>query len=270
MDILTHALSGTAVASCTSAFIKTTPLKRAKILFVGTLGGAFPDIDAISMWSRFDSTIGNLFSLSHKGREIYGMKLWYSHHAFFHSLLASLLFGVLLVVFISLLKKTTRSRRNNPSSSFSIQPLMVYFITFVLAYWAHLAGDLPTPSSVWGGIALFWPSNVYVGGYGDIWWWNNYDVFLLILCSIILILLIPVFSKNIRKNAPLFSVFVLSATLMLIIMQMNNRTYKYNYKRDSSGYAKMEENSKKEQERILGKRLYRYMSWLDSKIPLHF
>lgn len=267
MDILTHALSGTAIAACTSAFVQVKPLQRAGILFMGTLGGVVPDIDAISMWSRFDSTLGSLFSLSHKGREIYGMKLWYSHHAFFHSLVASMLLGLIVLALVYLIQKISGRERDSRKK---IPSPMIYFITFVLAYWAHLAGDLPTPSSVWGGIALFWPSSEYVGGYGKIWWWNNYDVFLLLLCCIVLILLVRRFSKSIREKARLFAVLILSATLVLILVQMNTRTYDYGYGREGSDYARMEENSKKEQERVLGKRLYRYMSWLDNKLPFYF
>ena len=85
MGILTHATSGTAVAACASTFLKTNALKKTKILLVGTFSATLPDIDAISMWSRFNSTIGALFNLPYSGKEIYGMKLWYSPHAFFHS-----------------------------------------------------------------------------------------------------------------------------------------------------------------------------------------
>jgi hypothetical protein len=37
------------------------------------------------------SSFGQWFNLSHSGRVIYGEKFWYSHHAFFHSIVASLL-----------------------------------------------------------------------------------------------------------------------------------------------------------------------------------
>ncbi len=271
MDILTHAISGTAVAACVSTFLKrSSTSKKIKVLFIGTFGAVLPDIDAISMWSQFDSKIGALFNLPYSGREIYGMKLWYSHHAFFHSLLASLFFGTLLLLFIYLIRKVVRKRMKNQSVFSFLQDYGIYFIVFVLGYWAHLAGDLPTPASVWGGIAFAWPSSVYWGGYGKIWWWNNYDVFLLILLSVFLILLVPVLSKWIKKRKRTFSVSILAITLMLITIQINTREYNYAYTSDSSGYAQMEKNSKKEQERILGKRLYRSMDWFDSKLKIYF
>lgn len=270
MDILTHAISGTAVAACAATFVKPSPLKKVKILFVGTLGGIFPDIDAVSMWSKFDATIGQLFNLSYTGKQIYGMKLWYSHHAFFHSLLASILFGLLLLFFVYLINSKIDKGGKKIGFSTFLQNKVIYFITFVLGYWAHLAGDLPTPSSVWGGIALFWPSNTYIGGAGKIWWWNNYDIFLLICLSIVLILVVPLISKYIKKRSKIFSSLVLCLILSLILIQINTRKYDYAYKESAINYAKMEGKSKKEQERILGRRLYRYMSWFDSKLKFYF
>ncbi|GHS99442.1 hypothetical protein FACS189421_09900 [Bacteroidia bacterium] len=86
MDILTHICSGIAGATVIAAFVYKHPVKRLKVLAAGAIGGAFPDIDTISMWSRFDSTFGRLLGLSHTGKVIYGEKYWYSHHAFFHSI----------------------------------------------------------------------------------------------------------------------------------------------------------------------------------------
>lgn len=268
MDILTHVISGTAVAACAATFVPATAVRKAKILFVGTLGGFWPDIDAVSMWSRFDSVFGQLFGLSHTGRAIYGSKFWYSHHAFFHSLLGSILFGILLMLAIYFVYKLL-SKRKTTFSAF-VKSHMIYFVVFVLGYWVHLAGDLPTPASVWGGMALWWPSAEYVGGYGKIWWWNNYDIFLLILFSIIINLTIPAISKYIRRRAKVFTTLVLCITLVLITIQVNTRQYDYAYKGNTSKYAEMEKNSKKEQERILGKRIYRYMEWFDRKMPFYF
>lgn len=268
MDILTHAISGTAVAACAAAFVRTTPLRKAKILAMGTLGGFWPDIDAASMWSKFDTVFGQLFGLEHTGRVIYGSKFWYSHHAFFHSAVASILFGLLLVFTIYLINRIF-SKKKILFSTF-IKSHVIYFVVFVLGYWAHLAGDLSTPSSVWGGIALLWPSADYVGGYGNIWWWNNYDIFLLILLSIIINLSVPALSKYIRSRAKVFTTAILCITLIMIVIQVNTRQYDYAYSGNTSRYAEMEKNSKKEQERILGKRIYRCMEWFDRKMPFYF
>lgn len=258
MDILTHALSGTAVATCTSTFVKTSLKRKAKILLTGTLGATLPDLDAISMWSRFDDTFGKIFHLSHTGKEIYSMKLWYSHHAFLHSFLSSILFGAIfmLIIYIS----------NNKKKNF-IQTHIIYFVTFILAYWIHLAGDIPTPSSAWGGIALWWPSQNYVGGLGKIWWWNNYDIFLLIVSCILINLIIPSIFKYIKKQARLFSTTILCITFCLILLQVNTRKYDYS---SPGKYAQKEQYSKIEQERILGKRVYRWMVWFDNKLKFYF
>lgn len=105
MDILTHVLSGAAIGVAAANYYKTTPLRKAKIILAGAIGGAFPDIDAISMWSEFDRTFGALFNLSHSGRVIYGSKFWYSHHAFFHSLIGSLFFAALFLWIVYLVKR---------------------------------------------------------------------------------------------------------------------------------------------------------------------
>lgn len=268
MDILTHALSGMAVATCAATFVKGKALRKAKIILTGTLGGMLPDIDAMSMWSRFDSTFGSLFHLSHSGRVIYGSKLWYSHHAFFHSLLASLLIGALLILSVYLVRSIMS--RKHPDLCIFIKNHFIYFAVFVLGYWAHLAGDLPTPASVWGGIAFLWPSGDYLGGSGKIWWWNNYDIFLLIACCIVINLTIPAIVKQVRDRAKLFTTLVLSVTLILILVQINTRQYNYAYTGNTSKYAEMEQNSKKEQERILGKKLYRLMDKFDRSLKFYF
>lgn len=267
MDILTHAISGTAIATCTATFIRNKSLSKVKILAIGTLGGVWPDIDAISMWSKFDSTFGKLFDLSLTGRAIYGSKFWYSHHAFFHSLLSSLIFGLIVFLSIYLVHNITRSKNQKMKFSDFMREYILYPVTFIIAYWAHLVGDLPTPSSVWGGIAFLWPLDDYFGGYGKIWWWNNYDIFLLILASIFINLLIPIF---IRWKPQIITSLMLCITLIFIVIQMNSREYNYAYSGNTSKYAEMEENSKKEQQRILGERFYYYMEWFDKKIPFHF
>jgi membrane-bound metal-dependent hydrolase YbcI (DUF457 family) len=270
MDILTHTLSGVAIATATATYVQTTPLRKGKILAIGALGGFWPDIDAVSMWSRFDTTFGQWFNLSHTGREIYGMKLWYSHHAFFHSILASLLFGLLLFLFIYFLYRIFRNKEKKFSFKAFTRKHIIYPITFTLAYWMHLFGDLPTPASVWGGIDMWWPLGEYVGGYGHIWWWNNYDIFLLVVLCIIINLLVPVMSGYIRKRKREFAVECFALMLSVIILQCVLRQHDYAYTGNTTKYAEMEENSKKEQERILGKRIYRFMEWFDRKMPFYF
>ena len=266
MDILTHTLSGVAVAAVVANYNQASSFRKSKIILAGAVGGALPDIDALSMWSKFDQTIGSFFNLSHSGRVIYGSKFWYSHHAFFHSLVGSL---ILCTLFLSLVY-LIRGRKANMSLPGFTKSDSVFFIAFLLGYWAHLAGDLPTPSSVWGGIGLFWPSENYVGGYGKIWWWNNYDIFLLILFCIILNVLLPAISKYIRARSRIFTMSTACITLALILVQINTRHYDYSYEGNSSNYAAMEKNSKEEQKRILGNRLYLYMNKLDRSLRINF
>ena len=270
MDILTHTLSGVAIATVSSAFVQTTPLRKAKILAVGALGGFWPDIDAVSMWSKFDATFGQWFDLPYTGRQIYGMKLWYSHHAFFHSLPASFLFGFLLFMLIYLFWRIFSNKDKRLSFKVFSRRHIIYPVTFVLGYWMHLMGDLPTPSSVWGVIALFWPLDESVGGRGDIWWWNNYDIFLLVVLCIVINLFVPVASGYLRSRKREFTVECFALILSVIIVQCVLREHDYSYTGSTARYAEMEENSKKEQQRILGKRLYRYMEWFDRKMPFYF
>jgi hypothetical protein len=127
---------------------------------------------------------------------------------------------------------------------------------------------MPTPASVWGGVNLFFPSENYIGGSGKIWWWNNYDIFLLIvLCMLINGVLLFTLKRNLRRKA----VFIVAVfTLLLVVIQINTRQYNYAYIGNTNRYNEMEQQSKKEQERILGKRIYSCMEWLDKHLPVNF
>jgi hypothetical protein len=267
MDFLTHICSGIAGATVVAAFVKKQPAKRLKILVAGAIGGAFPDIDAISMWSRFDSTIGRIFNLSHTGKVIYGEKFWYSHHAFFHSLVAALLIALLL----GLLSYSIHSIRHKKTGYTFVTHCKNNFpliIAFIAGYLFHLFGDMPTPASVWGGVNLFWPGNTYIGGSGKIWWWNNYDIFLLlVLCIIINVGILFIFKQSVQRVAV---IVVAVFTFTVIEIQINTRQYDYAYSGNSIHYSEMEQHSKSEQKRILGKRIYHSMEWLDNHLPVHF
>lgn len=96
MDILTHTLCGVAAGTVLAGFSRKSPKYKLSVIAVSGVGGALPDMDAISLWSKFDGTFGAIFQLNHSGKEIYTSKFWYSHHAFFHSVLAGILFSLLL------------------------------------------------------------------------------------------------------------------------------------------------------------------------------
>lgn len=266
MDILTHTLSGVAIGVVVANYNQQSFLRKSKVILAGALGGAFPDIDAVSMWSKFDQTLGVLFNLQYSGRVIYGSKFWYSHHGFFHSLIGSIFFAALFLLLVYWVKR----RYKTESFPMYCKTSVAYLVAFVLGYWAHLLGDLPTPSSLWGGIALFFPSDKYVGGYGKIWWWNNYDIFLLIFLCIIINLLFPAISKYIKERSRVFTLAVSVVTFLLILLQINSRQYDYSYAENRSNYTLMEQRSKLEQKRILGDRLYHYMDRFDRMLKINF
>lgn len=259
MDILSHTFSGMAVGTVAMNFSDGSKQHKALILFLGTLGGFMPDLDVISMWSGFDGTIGALLGLE-PGRQVYYAKHWYSHHAFMHSISAALLFsGIIWWI----LRKKKQSRK------YSLPIVMAYFGGFMM----HLLEDMPTPDFVWGGVRLFFPADVYIGGTGDIWWWNNYDIFLIIVSVILLNLsfqLIHLFKKiPIRK----MSAGILVLGFVFSLCQMKTRDYDFQY----SGFSghngihnRNEVKSKEIQKEILGDKLFRFMTWLDNTLPIYF
>ncbi|MCL2598264.1 MAG: metal-dependent hydrolase [Paludibacter sp.] len=266
MDILTHVCSGIASATVIASFPKKASM-RIKILASGALGGAFPDVDAISMWSHFDSTFGRLFHLSHSGKVIYGAKFWYSHHAFFHSVAAALFFALIFGLLSYGIYKTV-SRSGKETFSAYCKNHFLLAISFITGYLLHLFCDMPTPGSVWGGVDLFFPFAGYIGGSGKIWWWNNYDIFLLlVLCILINGALLFTLKQNIQQKAV---IVVAVLTLALAEIQINTRQYNYAYSGQANRYSEMEQQSKREQERILGKRIYSSIEWLDRHLPVQF
>lgn len=252
MDLFTHALIGFASGSVVASFTNKPFTQKLIVSAMGMMGGMLPDVDAISMWSKFDSTFGCLFGLKQAGKIIYSGKFWYSHHAFFHSIFAAFFFTVLVVGISKLIKKRVE-----------LKSYLLYGLAFLSGYLFHLICDMPTPASSWGGVNLFWPSKVYIGGYAKIWWWNNYDVFLIILVFCLTSLAI---SFCIRRPQKLVSSLFFVACFW-ITLQICTRKEDYS---DTIPYTKREEASKKEQLRILGPKLFNTMEKLDKRLPLHF
>ncbi len=261
VDLLTHIFSG-AAASTIIAAGAARPARRLGVVAAGAFGGAVPDADAVSLWSGFDATLGHLFSLGHTGREIYGGHLWYSHHGFFHSAAGA----ALMAVAFGLVSYLAVCNRHTLVEWFRMNLLVA--AAFVVGYLAHLAGDLPTPAASWGGIRLMWPSHAYVGGTGAVWWWNNYDVFLLaascaILCTLLLFIPNPIARRRMVG-------IVTTIALIAVVIQVGTRRCNYAYRGSAPDYAAMEQLSKEEQRRILGPELYRRMERLDGMIPINF
>ena len=134
----------------------------------------------------------------------------------------------------------------------------------------HLLEDMPTPASVWGGVNLFFPSSSYVGGFGNIWWWNNYDLVLIIVAVILLNLLVSLGPKAYRRLKSKASVAIFTLGFLLSIYQINTRSVNFAYTGFTNDYNKMEQQSKDIQKNILGEKLYNIMESIDNKIPLYF
>lgn len=269
MDILTHTLSGIAVGTVAASFVQMKGKPTMFILFISGLGGALPDIDAISMWSKFDSTIGAFFKLPHTGRVIYGEKFWYSHHAFMHSILAPLIIASIAILLSYLLRYKTIIIRTKDIIQY-VKSKSIYFLSFVLAFTMHLLEDMPTPASVWGGVNFFWPSSSYIGGLGKIWWWNNYDIFLIVVVIITLNLLFSLVGKFLKRNTKYITTSVFVCGFLLSMYQINTRGYDFAYTGNTSKYNTFEEQSKHIQKQILGEKLFNLMVKFDNKLAFYF
>lgn len=268
MDIISHTLTGTAVGTVVASFSNKKAQHPLLVVLVASFGGVLPDFDAISLWSKFDAVFGELFLLVNSGKQIYFGKLWYSHHGALHSVMLAIL---LPLIFLSLRYVVT----NKSSLSFvgwthcfSNKKLLI--LAFSMGFMFHLLEDMPTPHCVWGGVRFFFPSSNYVGGWGKIWWWNNYDLFLMILSVIVMnsILLIvkSIFKVDVKKIVVL--VFLVGG--LFSVYQINTRGFDFNYINHTPKYAEYELKSKKIQREILGEKVYKIMEALDNSIGLKF
>lgn len=265
MDILSHTFSGIAVGTVLASFSKGGFKTKASIILISGFGGAIPDIDAITMWSKFDSTIGSFFNLTHSGGQIYMGKWWYSHHGALHSLTMAFVLPFLFV-FI----KSITSLKNGLLQSFrqTINSKKLNITGFIIGFGIHLLEDMPTPAAYWGGVNLFWPSETYVGGFGKIWWWNNYDIFLIIISVIIINLIVLGISKWINSQKATLIIFTLGFSLTLY--QMNSRYFDFNYTGGAKHYQQYEQKSKEIQKEILGPKVYSIMENFDNSMNLNF
>ncbi len=269
MDILTHTISGLAAGTVVAGFSKKSIPKQLGIVAVSGFGGALPDIDAVSLWSGFDATIGRLFHLSHSGGDIYSGKLWYSHHGLFHSLFAALLLAAVIGAVGYLIHSRFKGLNfRDFIKSYGARKFIL--IGFIAGYAMHLLGDIPTPASTWGGIRLFWPFKAYVGGTGQIWWWNNYDIFL-IACAVLAVnTALLVTGRFVRFSLNKIIAGVFAAGMILSTVQICTREYDFAYSGHTARYQELEAASKQQQKDILGERLYNAMEKFDEKLPFYF
>lgn len=266
MDIISHTLTGIAVGTVAATISNRSWKSKGLIILAGGLGGALPDFDAISLWSRFDATIGSFLSLSHSGREIYSGKFWYSHHAAFHSLIAPIIF-----IFLATSIRGLFSRKYKGFDALNrFKENRFLTLAFFFGFLFHLLEDMPTPASVWGGVNLFFPSSSYIGGFGHIWWWNNYDLVLIIGSVIISNLMVNLIPLRFYKFKVRSSLSVFCIGLILFLVQINTRTVDFSYSGPTVNYSELEAQSKQVQKEILGEKLFKFMTAVDNKIPLNF
>ncbi len=266
MDILTHTVSGLAAGSVVAGFSRKGFGNQAAIIALAGLGGALPDIDAVSLWSRFDATLGRFFGLSEPGKVIYSSTFWYSHHGFFHSLAAGLLFALLIGLLLYLLRPGAGSFRLKRFSA-SLANHKLLLTGFLAGFVVHLLGDLPTPAASWGGVRLFFPLESYVGGTGRIWWWNNYDLFLIALGVLLInFIFLAVRAASVRK----ITVCVFAAGFFLTLIHIHSRDYDFSYTGHTSRYNELEAESKAQQKAIFGERVFEVMEKFDNKLPFYF
>ncbi|MDR3238181.1 MAG: metal-dependent hydrolase [Spirochaetia bacterium] len=261
MDIFSHTTAGLAAGALAAGMPRGASFAlKLRILIAGLLGGAFPDIDALSLWKGFDAAIGRGLGLA-PGRAIYHGKLWYSHHGFFHSIAAVALFACIAALLFNT-AGLIRERRGFRGKFLAV------FAAFAMGGFAHLLCDCITPASVWGGIRIFFPAEVYAGGWGYVWWWNNYDLFLIISGSCIInLLFLFVPSLSLRRIVP---AVLTSAAVVLIAVQIHGRQFEYSYSGNSKRYFELEKRSKEEQRRVLGEKIYGLMEKLDKSINFYF
>lgn len=262
MDIITQVLGGMCAATGVAALCRCRPAQRVKIVLMGAIGGAFPDLDTITIWPGFDQIAGSWLGVS--GADLYFDQAWYSHQGFFHSLLGMIVFTLLLWWSSSHVYANSLRRAPNTASAFGY--LRPYFVAFALGFGLHLLGDLFTPGGPWGGICLFYPFDAYVGGWGKVWWWNNYDVALILVLGI-LINFFSLVSFSMLSLAGRFTpIVVFVCSLLLIGYQLNLRSFDYN----TYGYTVREQASLEFQQRHLPHKLYQLMWRVDRKLPVYF
>lgn len=262
MDILSHTLSGLAIGAVFAGRSAGNFQTKSSIIAFSGFGAILPDIDAISLWSKFDSIFGNLFNLQNSGKVIYSEKFWYSHHSFMHSLIAALLFSVIIGFLLWL--SSNHKKHFSLFDFFCAKKLLLF--GFISGFVIHLLEDMITPAGSWGGIRLFFPLKIYVGGTGQIWWWNNYNLFLIVVCVLIINLcILLIFQKNESKTHK-FTTNIFITGCLCFIWQIFYIDYNFNGK----NFAKCEEKSKEIQQNILGEYIYFKVEKLDNSLIIYF
>ncbi len=193
---------------------------------------------------------------------IYTIRLYYS-----------LLVGFFITGLIGVLRYLADIHLNNwKSTNFitSIHKTKPLLIGFLLGFLIHLIEDMPTPASTWGGVNFFYPSKLYIGGVGAIWWWNNYDIFLIVISVIIINLTLSIIRQLVCFDLGKFAIGTFVIGVIIIVFQIGTRDYDFGYTGHTAKYQEFETKSKQQQKEILGDRLYRIMENFDNKLNIYF
>lgn len=244
MDILTHTLAGAAAGAGLCLLLRPGRCIWPGAL-VGALGGFLPDLDVLSRAPGFDTTLGAWLDLP-PGTEIYTGTRWYSHHHLTHSLLAALAAGGLALIVL------WRRREHRLLAG-----------ALSLGWLAHLLLDLPTPPGPWGGVQLLWPHPAMVGGLGWCWWFNNYDLLLLLAGALVALLGLGALRGR-PLRARIGATSIIAGVLLLGSLQLHRRQVDY----ATGVYADLDQASLQEQERLLGAGPARLLRQVDQATPL--
>ena len=110
-----------------------------------------------------------------------------------------------------------------------------------------------------------------MGGFGYIWWWNNYDIFLIFLVGGMLNTVLIVANRISKKR--LLSYIPTLLFLCMIgaaLFQITHRPTSFTSAGNPAGHTDKERQSLAAQQDILGERLYSIMVAVDRKIPIPF
>ncbi len=154
-----HALSGLLAVTAAVYALPGTPEGRHRLILWAVFGSLAPDIDAVSLLFSHDTYFG---------------LAWYSHRGFLHSLAGCALVAMLFPRILHSLR--SRGSRGVPPGGASLRASALATFAGGLV---HLIGDLPTPPGSWGGLPLFFPLPLRVGGWSHIGWINAALLYLL-------------------------------------------------------------------------------------------
>lgn len=264
MDVVTQIIAGLLIGTVVAGFVMCRPAQRFKIVLAGGLGGIFPEVDTLSLMPWFDRTLGKWMGINQSGIDIYFGNEWFSHQAFTHSLLGLLCCtGAIWFLNILFYTHVIKHARTWKAAGSYLAP---YFIAFAGGYLLHLMLDLFTPAGPWGGIRLFFPMDVYIGGWGKLWWWNNYDIilvlFLGLMMNVLSLISIPIMDRKMK----IIPSMVLALALIGISIQIHSRHFNFN----QPGYMGREAASHHIQQQVLAPPVYEAMAWVDQRLPVYF